>query len=182
MWDTINADPETVTRLHESYLESLEPARERLRGRIAGVAGVQLDGSIESLVPLNAWFMDEILETPDKPGLSLPSWWDPAMPTAETGDPETYPFTRSQLELIDEVQAYYAEVLQKVRPDAPWVIYKRGKRNINNGRSMIKLAKDHFLAPRTVVYGVALGSVLYNQPSPVDVLATVARDIQLEGR
>jgi hypothetical protein len=98
-------------------------------------------------------------------------------PTAEDGDPDTYPFTRSQLALIDEVQAYFGAVLQNMRPDAVWVTYKGGKVDINNGRSMLKFGKKRFLAPRTVAYGVALRIVSSHQEVKPEAIEEVARDI-----
>lgn len=175
MWETTSADKNQIARLHESYLGSLPLSQKRLKNRFEEGLGVVLDSSIESLVPLFRWFVKHLHEIVDVPVSTLPSWWNPHTPTADAGDPKRYPFTRLQLELIDEVQAYMAEVMQAVRPDAKWVIYKHGKYDINNGLSMLDLGKKQFLSTRVVVYTVALGTVFYDQTDPDDALASIVR-------
>ena len=173
MWDTGFAHADKAEALHDSFLESLPRARQALHERVTGRTDIELDGTVASLVPLQAWFLAEILRIADEPTAGLPVWWNPETPTAETGDPQTYPFTRSQLALIDEVQAYYAAVLQGARPDVPWVVYKAGPIDINNGRSMLKHGPGQFLSPHSVLYSLALGPILSRQPNDSTVLVQV---------
>jgi len=174
MWDTVFVHKDRTAELHASFADSLPGARARMHARLESVTSVDLDYSVGSLTPVNRWYIDEIKRVKANPEDALPVWWNPETPTAEDGDPDTYPFTRSQLTLIDEVQAYFAAVLEKARPDAEWVTYKRGKVDINNGRSVLKFGKKWFLSSRTVAYGVALRVDHYREevrPEPVEELA-----------
>jgi hypothetical protein len=177
MWDTVFKHKDKIDELRDEYLESLPSACARLNDRLAGQVDFELDGTVESLTPLNRWYMGEIIRAAQEPATGLPVWWDPEMPTADDGDPETYPFTRSQLALIDEVQAYYAFVLRNVRPDAPWVTYKGGKVDMNNGSTMLQLGKKKYLSPHTVVYGIALRVVRSHQHVSPDAMEALTREM-----
>jgi len=182
MWDTVFVHKDRTAELHASFLASLPAARARLRKRLAGVSAVDLDGSVGSLTPFTRWYMEEIKRVKADPVEGLPAWWNPETPTAEDGDPDTYPFTRSQLALIDEVQAYLAAVLESARPDAEWVTFKGGKVNIDNGRSMLKFGKKRFLSPKTVAYGVALRVDFSHQAIEPEAVEDLAREVIADWR
>ena len=167
MWDTMNASREKVAELHEAYLRSLEPAQARFRVRLSEPDDPRLDDSIESLDAVNAWFLTRILEPRDAETADLPSWWNPARPTAESGMPGSGPFTSMQLALIDEMQAYVAEVMTKARPDATWVIYKGHKLESRNGQTMLQIGKGRPFPVRSAIYNEALNAFLYRREVPV---------------
>jgi hypothetical protein len=175
MWDTMNANRERVAELHETYVTGLESARDRLQARLSAPSGPQLDGSVESLDPLNGWFLIRIKERHETETVELPSWWDRAFPGAETGVPGN-PFTSMQLALIDEVQAYVGDVMTKSRPDAKWVIYKGHKRDFRNGMTMLQIGKGKPYPVLDLVYKEALGIVVSGRDVPVDTLSAEVRD------
>ncbi|SOE57723.1 hypothetical protein SAMN06296378_0665 [Salinibacterium xinjiangense] len=171
----MNASREKRGELHEAYVRELEPALARLRLRLSGPGDPQLDGSVESLDAVNEWFLTFIKERQETETVDLPSWWNPARPTAESGVPGSGPFTSSQLVLIDEVQAYLGEVLTKARPDATWVIYKGHKLDSWNGQTMLQTGKGMPFAVRGIVYNEALGAFLYRREVPVKQLSELVR-------
>lgn len=175
MWDTMNASREKVAELHEAYLRSLEPAQARFRVRLSEPNDPRLDDSIESLDAVNAWFLTRILEPREAETADLPSWWNPSSPTADSGIPGSGPFTSTQLALIDEMQAYVAEVMTNARPDAKWVIYKGHKLDFRNGQTMLQTGKGMPFAVQGIVYGEALRAFLYRREVPVKELSELVR-------
>ena len=175
MWDTMSASREKRKELHEAYVRELEPALARLRIRLSGPGDPQLDGSIESLDAVNEWFLTLIKERHDTETVDLPSWWNPARPTAESGVPGSGPFTSSQLALINDVQAYLGEVLIAAIPGAHWVIYKGSKRDFRNGLTMLEVGRGLPLPVRDVVYKEAVGIVLSGREVAVDTLSSWVR-------
>jgi hypothetical protein len=124
-------------------------------------------------VKLKRWFVERLL-TVEATGAALPPWWDPAMPTADDGDPETYPFTRAQLMLVDELQAYLAEVILNANPGATWIMNRRSKRRLDSQLSMIRAADGRLLSPQNAAYEVALKVVLRGEFVPDDLLTNYA--------
>jgi hypothetical protein len=175
MWDTMSASHEKREELHEAYVRELKPAQAHLRNRLSGPGDPQVDGSVESLDAVNEWFLTHIKERHETETVELPSWWDPAKPTAETVKGRNRPFTSAQLALIDEVQAYLGEVLTAAIPDAHWVIYKGHKRDFRNGLTMLEVGKGRPLPVRDVVYKEALGIVLSGREVAVDTLSSWVR-------
>ena len=175
MWDAMSASREKRKELHEAYVRELEPALARLRLRLSGPGDPQLDGSIESLDAVNEWFLTLIKERHDTETVDLPSWWNPARPTAESGVPGSGPFTSSQLALINDVQAYLGEVLIAAIPGAHWVIYKGSKRDFRNGLTMLEVGRGLPLPVRDVVYKEAVGIVLSGREVAVDLLSSWVR-------
>ena len=98
------------------------------------------------------------------------------MPTAESGVPGSGPFTSSQLEPLNEVQAYLGKLLTTAIPDAHWVIYKGHKRDFRNGLTMLEVGKGRPLPVRDVVYKEALGIVLSGREVAVDTLSSWVRE------
>ena len=172
----MSASREKREELHEAYVRELKPAEAHLRNRLSGPGDPQLDGSVESLDAVNEWFLMHIKEPKEMGTADLPSWWDPARPTAESGVPGSGPFTSSQLELINEVQAYLGEVLTTAIPDAHWVIYKGHKRDFRNGLTMLEVGRGRPLPVRDVVYKEALGMVLSGREVAVDTLSSWVRE------
>ncbi len=175
MWDTMNASREKREELHQAYVRELTPAQACLRKRLSGPGDPQLDGSVESLDAVNAWFLTRILEPREAKTADLPSWWDPASPTAESDVPGSGPFTLGQLALIDEVQAYLGEVMTKARPDATWVIYKGHKLESMNGQTMLQIGKSRPFPVHSAIYNEALNAFLYRREVPVEQLSELVR-------
>ena len=171
----MNASREKRGELHEAYVRELEPALARLRLRLSGPGDPQLDGSIESLDAVNEWFLTLIKERHETETVDLPSWWNPARPTAESDVPGSGPFTSSQLALINDVQAYLGEVLIAAIPGAHWVIYKGSKRDFRNGLTMLEVGRGSPLPVRDVVYKEAVGVVLSGREVAVDTLSSWVR-------
>ncbi|MBC7761915.1 MAG: hypothetical protein H7201_09005 [Candidatus Saccharibacteria bacterium] len=135
----------------------------------------RLDDSIESLDAVNAWFLARTLEPREAETADLPSWWNPARPTAESGLPGSGPFTSTQLALIDEMQAYVAAVMTTAHPDAKWVMYKGHKLESRNGQTMLQIGNSRPFPVRSAIYNEALNAFVYCREVPVKQLSELVR-------
>ncbi|ASD22828.1 hypothetical protein B7495_12625 [Cryobacterium sp. LW097] len=176
MWDTMNATRERVAELHEEYLRTLEPAQARLRARLVGPDEPDPDGTVGSLTAVTRCFLTQILEPRCDEPADLPSWWNPARPTAIASHPDAGPFTTAQLALIDEMQAYVAEVMTNSRPDVKWVIFKGHKKDFRNGQPMLQTGKGMPFGISGIVYGMALDVAYYHREVRPDRLTELVRD------
>jgi len=147
---------------HRAYLDGLAGAQARLRIRALSAPRLALDGSVASLAAVGDWLIDSV----SRPGLLLepftsPAWWPPrAAPQDEPiGDREyVAPMTRAQIQLIDEVQAYFAEVLE-THPAARWVIFRGRAKEDRRGLTMLQLGSRKW--PVSVVGCVFVPAVRY---------------------
>jgi hypothetical protein len=173
------ASKEEIARAHHAYLNGIDDAQGRIREHLRATGGPDADGSLESLRGIGAWFLEHLPETAEPASTSwIPPWWDPQLPPAGDGVDTHSPFTRQQLRLIDEVQAYVAEVVMGHVPGAHWVVYKGCKKDVRNGDTVIQLDKRHQFYPRSLVYGSALDVALYDRPAePTRFYDIVRRDI-----
>jgi len=176
MWDTMNASRERVGELHEAYLRNLAPAQARLRARLVEADDPDLDGTLDSLTVVTRWFLTRIQEPRMSEPAALPSWWDPATPTATESHPDANPFSSAQLALIDEMQAYVAEVMTRARPDAKWVIFKGHRKDFRNGEPMLQTGKGMPFGIWGVVYGFALKAAYYHRDVRADELTELVRE------
>jgi len=82
MFQTMNFTNAAIAVLHQKNVEAVGPAVERLCTRLSAAPSMGLDYGIDSLLPLNAWFLTAI-STPDgDTGAGFPTWWDPKVPVA----------------------------------------------------------------------------------------------------
>jgi len=176
MWDTMNASRERVAELHEAYLRNLAPAQARLRARMVEADDPDPDGTLDSLIAVTRWFLTHIQEPRWGEEAELPSWWDPAVPTASESSSDASPFTTAQLALIDEMQAYVAEVMTRARPDAKWVIFKGHKKDFRTGQPMLQTGKGMPFGIWGIVYGFALKAAYYHREVPADRLTELVRE------
>lgn len=130
-----------------------------------------LDQSLSSLLPVNEWFLEQIVIAEGEEDVPLPIWWNPAHSKADS------PFTRWQLGLIDVTQAYFATVLTVAAPDASWVAHKGHKKDFTNGQPMLKRGKKgRDFAPFGVVYSVGLRKAYYHRDERATVLFETAEE------
>ncbi|WP_205750201.1 hypothetical protein [Cryobacterium sp. SO1] len=134
------------------------------------------DGTLDSLTAVTRWFLTRILEPRWDEPAELPSRWDPATPTATESHPEANPFSSAQLALIDEMQAYVAEVTTNARPDATWVIFWGHKKDFRNGQPMLQTGKGMPFGIRGIVYGFALKAAYYHREVRADELTELVRE------
>ena len=147
---------------HRAYLDGLAAAQARLRIRALSAPQLVLDDSVGSLAAVGDWLIDSLV----RPGLllepfTIPAWWSPrAAPQDEPiGDREyVAPLTRAQIQLIDEVQAYFAEVLG-THPAATWVIFRGRPKEDRRGLTMLQLGSRKW--PVSVVGCVFVPAVRY---------------------
>jgi hypothetical protein len=175
MWNTMDMKKPEARQLGAAYVEGLLPAVSRLRQRTRWQSSEELDLSLESLNVLTRWFLDEIGRRDDGATAELPAWWDPKVKTWE-GDKKHGIFDRSQLALIDEVQAYLGLTLIAADPDARWDIYQGGRRDFKNGKTMLHHAGKRPFPVLIAVYGQALDKVEYDKNPSADVLSKIATE------
>ena len=145
---------------HRAYLDGLAAAQARIRAR--STPQLALDGRVESLAVVGDWLIDSL----SRPGLLIepftsPAWWSPrAAPQDEPLGNREYvdPLTRAQIQLIDEVQAYFAEVLE-THPAAMWVIFRGRPNEDRRGLTMLQLGSRKW--PVSVVGCIFVPAVRY---------------------
>jgi hypothetical protein len=179
----MTASKEEIARAHHAYLNGIDDAQGRIREHLQATGGPEADGSIESLRGIGQWFLDHLPETAEAASTSwIPAWWNPLVPPAEAGVETHAPLTRQQLRLIDEVQAYVAEVVLGHVPGAHWVVYKGSRKDIRFGTTVIQLTKRRQFYPRSLVYKAALNAVLLDKTvEPTIFYDVVRRDISDAG-
>lgn len=170
------ASKEEITRAHHAYLDGIGDARGRIREHLRETGGPNPDGSVESLPGIGQWFLEHLPETAEPMTTSwIPTWWDPLVPVAGDGVETHAPLTRQQLRLIDEVQAYVAEVVLGHVPGAHWVVFKGSRKNIRFGTTVIQLDKKRQFYPKSLVYKAALNVVLLDKPVEAALFYDVVR-------
>ena len=137
MYDPRSMAPEEYTPLFERIVASIEPLDRAFTERDDLPSTLVLDHQVGSLVPVNAWFGQAILDPHLGEEDGLPVWWDPAMPTLEE-DPRMR-YSRWQLRLISEVQAYFATMILRTWPEWRWEIAKIHKQQINQNEAVLRL-------------------------------------------
>ena len=133
------ATKEEWSAYHDEFVASLPCAVERFHRR-ADRHGLVADGTVASLGPIGEWFTVEVRKPESTPEVPLPPWWDPAQPWPGSGTRRYGDLTRDQVILIDEVQAYFADVLVRAYPDAKWVIFKGERREDRRGKTLLQFA------------------------------------------
>ena len=161
MLNLMNASKAEIAAADAAYRVGVVHGQARLRDHLRDTGGPEVDGRLESLAALGAWFLQHIEAKPDSAAEEwIPAWWDPNAPLADSGSEHPGPFTGQQLRLIDEVHAYVAEVILNEILGAEWTIYKWGKRDVRNGKTVLKLTGRLQAYPQSVVYGAAIDVVL----------------------
>jgi hypothetical protein len=179
MLTLMSASKEEIARAHHAYLDGFDDARARIREHLRATGGPDADGSIESLPGIGAWFFKHLPERDEAaPTGWIPAWWNPQVPPAGE-DVETHAsLTRQQLRLIDEVQAYVAEVVMTHASGAKWVMYKGSKKDIRHGTTVVQLDTRRQFYPLSLVYKAALNVVLLDKfVRPSIFYDVVGRDI-----
>ena len=170
------ASKEEIARAHHAYLDGIGDAQGRIREHLRETGGPEADASIESLRGIGSWFLEHLPETAEPmPTSWIPAWWNPLVLPAGDGVETHAPVTRQQLRLIDEVQAYVAEVVLGHVPGAHWVVYKGRRKDIRHGTTVIQLDKRRQFYPRSLVYKAALTGVLLAKPVEAALFYDVVR-------
>ncbi len=158
---------EEAQAYHDAYIGELPLLLERLRRRVDRTGGPELDGSLESLGGLGAWFVDQLAKDEPDGLVGHPRWWVPRPPR-----PSPYAdnrrLTDGQLRLVDEVGAYLATVLQQHLPQAQWIVFRDDprRRNAAQNSTMLRYGTGHVLDPVGLAYGQALHACLHDDPRP----------------
>ena len=161
MLNLMNASKAEIAAADAAYRIGVVDGQNRVRTHLRDTGGPEADGKLASLAGIGSWFLQHIQDVDDRSVLDgVPAWWDPTSPLAGSGVEGDGPFTGQQLRLIDEVQAYVAEVLLNEIPGAEWTIYQGGKREMRNGKTVLKLRGRLQAYPQTIVYSAALQLVL----------------------
>lgn len=121
---------EQAEAFFEQWVAEEPLRRERLRERIAATDGPELDGSLESLVPFNVWFLEQARIAGEDPTPGRPAW-------AVRGHTSISDAVRWVQELVAQ---YFADVLRKQEPQARWVCFRtKDRRDGRNGMTMLDL-------------------------------------------
>ena len=158
----MNASKAEMAAAHARYLRGVADTHVRLRSHLRDTGGPEADGTLGSLKDIGYWFMEHLNDKASSfPEGWLPAWWGDT-PTADSSKDATCPLTRQQLNLIDEVHVYIAEVLLREVPGSEWVIYRGHKRDWRYGTTVLRLKGERHTFPLSLVYGVALHMVQGN--------------------
>jgi len=119
----------------DRFVADLPLRREQLRLMVEASGGPVLDSSVESLDPLNEWYIEKALrDEPD--GMDwYPLWMGPTLPASEP-DLNYNTFRNDDLmRLWELISVYVADVVGGVIPHSRWVCFRaRGYRERDNGR------------------------------------------------
>lgn len=158
------ASREEVADADRQYRAGIIDALDRFAVRWRGAGRDELDGSVESLLTVGEFFLSEVRNPAvHAPPTWVPPWWDPEAPLATGGPTEERPLSRDQLMLIDEVHAYYAEIVLSHCPGAHWTIYKGSKKEWRNGKTVLWLTRSRNGYPLSLVHGAAIRTVLFGE-------------------
>lgn len=171
----MDAAHEDIVRAHIAYQSESVKASARLRAHLRETDGPLIDGSVESLIAVNLWFQERLVIEANRPGdTNTPAWWGSA-PLVDSDSQEAGPFTSQQLAIIDEVQAYLAEVMLANLPGAELAIYSGDDSDWRNGQTAVRYGIHRFEFPVSIAYSVALDVVLYRRPVNAGVLAAAVK-------
>ncbi|MFP5333731.1 MAG: hypothetical protein ACLGIV_00295 [Actinomycetes bacterium] len=172
---------EEAEAYRDAYLASLPGLVERLQARVERTGGPALDGSVVSLGPLGEWFCRQLAADEPDGMEGYPAWWvhDPNWkPSPVSLGPQRLLSDR-QLRLVDEVGAYFAQVLQRNVPQLEWVVFRPPKRQRNAAEHETMLQAPNGLVwnPVSLVYSMAIGQELHRRAPEPDTLLELAERI-----
>ncbi|WP_166871537.1 hypothetical protein [Salinibacterium sp. ZJ450] len=170
---------ESISEYHDTFLNELQRAQDRLYSRLEHTPEFQPDKTVESLRFLGDWFIDRLKANEPDGDMYLPVWWDMAFPPAGTGTPKDARWTPQQLRLIDQVHAYYVDVLQAQRPDAFWISFKGEHRDSRNGSTLLVVGNAEMpVITLNPIFGTAVRLYrLGEQPVPGWLASEASQDI-----
>ncbi|MFP5333732.1 MAG: hypothetical protein ACLGIV_00300 [Actinomycetes bacterium] len=169
---------------YDADLASLPGLVERLQAWVERTGGPGLDGSVDGLDPLGEWFSRQLAaDEPD--GLEgYPVWWvhDPNWKPSPVLTGPQGRLSDRQLRLVDEVGAYFAQVLQRNVPQLEWVVFRPPKRQRNAAehRTMLQAPNGLVWDPVRMVYSMAIGQEIYRRDPEPDTLLRIAEQIREE--
>jgi len=148
----------------EAFAATLPQRRRELAEHVAATGGPELDLSVESLTPLNEWFIETVLDRPAPPDIDFrPAWMSPPNPdfTPTPGGPRRAP---GWLYLLwEQLGVYLGDVMIEQTPGARWVCWRSPRRgNISNGQPTVDIGvpEDGFKA-MSCANGDVLGAWMY---------------------
>ena len=164
MLNLMHSSRDEVAEADRRYRAGIVDASARFAVRWAGTGREMLDGSVESLLAVGAFFLSEIPRPAvHAPPTWLPAWWDTQSPLTIGEPTEDRPLSRDQLMLIDEVHAYYAHVVLSHCPGASWTIYRGSKKEWRNGKTVMRLTRSRKGYPLSLVHGAAIRIVFFDE-------------------
>lgn len=93
MLSLMYASKEEIAAADAAYRTGILHAQVRLREHLAAADGPTADGSVPSLIPIGAWFINHLTNDPDHPLDGwIPAWSEPTKPVAGTGSGRDGPF------------------------------------------------------------------------------------------
>lgn len=157
----------------QEFLEERPPALEHLTRSLAARAeeNVNLDGTVESLVPLWRWvksvLTERTTETAELGALTSPSWVRYGIGTEPTLSPES-------TAIVDGVISYLCRVVEQGAPEAQWRVGNHRIKSYmwQNHPMLVHNNEDVPLAD--LVPGLARGQASGRLPSDDDKLARIA--------
>ena len=181
-WEAVDAD-------FDQFVADMPLRRAQLRERIAATRGPELDGSLESLRPLNVWYIRTALS-------GEPDGWDWWPLWLERSAPPTNPMPHvfgnpvpdDVIRLWELVAVYVGDVMLPLMPPSRWVCFRaRQFREVINGQPMIDRGDRTFPAnpitianagvPRAVSHR-GTGSRFDKPADPTELVTHVATTVQ----
>lgn len=144
--------------LFDAYTATLEPSARAYAERAElGMpnASDSLDVRRAQVAAAASWFMTRLVTGVEERPAPLPVWWDPNAPTAEVlpeAERGRSPFTRWQLELVDQFSAWYWLAVEAALPAAKRVVRKESPKNWRNKEPNLEIAAQRYASPLTLVY------------------------------
>ena len=119
----------------EAFVAGVPDRRVELAERVAATGGPVLDRSIESLLPLNEWFIEQVLDRPAPPDVEFQMVWLPAPNPLYRPNPTVPRLAPGWLRLLwEQVSVYVGDVVLATVPGSRWVCWRsRSKTYIDNG-------------------------------------------------
>jgi hypothetical protein len=157
----------------QEFLQERPRALQHLTRSLAARAeeNVNLDGTVESLVPLWRWvksvLTERTTETPESDASTSPKWLRYDIGAEPTLSPES-------VALIDGVISYLCRVVEQGAPKARWRVgYNRIKSYMWQNHP-VRAHDNEEVPPADLVPGIARGQASGRRPSDDDKLARIA--------
>ena len=118
-----------------AFMATVPERRVELAQRVAETGGPVLDRSVDSLLAVNEWFIEQALDRPDAPDVQhRPAWMSPPNPDFEPNWLNPRP-PAGWLDLLwEQVSVYVGDVFITAVPGSRWVCWRsRTKSHIDNG-------------------------------------------------
>ena len=138
MW--LNLTRAEAERRFAEWVVSEPERRQQLHAWVQRTGGPSLEPTLESLRPLNRWYLDRAVEAQEDPSPGRPPWaWEdnpdfvpvPGGPRAPSD---------ALMRLWDLIAVHVGDAIRAQVPGAEWVCYRNGdRRDDRNGKPMMDI-------------------------------------------